>query len=332
MSQLLARLTRVKTPLLRLAFALPCLPFLVTPQPLRAQCSLTLDGVPGNTAARVINATIGNCVPPTNSTVLQTATVDWGDSGPSGTRDTSSAVPPATLTHTYNSALATLASGVVASPGVNGTSFNVTLQQPPSFGQFPQVNQLLSFPIGPLSFASFAGQSAFVMTTVAVPAAMTFSCTTAVDATGTIRKTDDTDLNITCFSLPGTVMPPGNSAGAVAITVVAQTSGLASTFAYLRSKPLFRFASLLPIAAFALAFGCRARTKTRTLLRLSTLLIAAIALTSCGGGFGAPLLSAKVTPPGVYQVHAFSTYVSNGVPSYFGQVSLIVPLTVLPPQ
>jgi hypothetical protein len=276
-------------------------------------CPTTLTGAPTNvySATKTVTAAI-TCTPPTTF-----YTISWGD------QTTSVSGPaPQTLTHAYDQN--SVHQGQFFN-GIVGTNvpFSVNVNNNSQYLAFPS-------PVTAFTFAGFAGQQSSVSTMAYVPANMMFKCTTVVDANGIVSQADA--LHITCASTPATTVFAA-ATPFQPVTIVVGTSGLASTFAFLRSKAHTRYALLMPLPACLLfAFAYRSRRKAfRRLIGAAALVTSSLTIVSCGGGFGLPKLSATVTPPGQYQVTVVS-YPADTTTTTFTQTTLIVPLTVNPPQ
>jgi hypothetical protein len=132
---------------------------------------------------------------------------------------------------------------------------------------------------------------------------------------------------------PGGALPRRVAANQVnsseMFTVNVTTSGLAGTAPFASRNRETERPWLLPSIACALLIYPFAfpRSRTRKLM-LSLIAILGLSLISCGGGFVPPPGATAQTAPGTYLV---TVQISSTAPG-FVQISLIVPLTVLPTQ
>lgn len=205
--------------------------------------------------------------------------------------------PPATCTFTP----------AKLTPTANGAAFNLTLGSPTagSFAFNAQAvgtdasNTSHSLPVA-LAVYDFQITPDIIDPTVPAGQTATYSLNFALTGVATFPQ----DVTYTCTGLPRlstcSFSPAQISAGSGTTSVsllVATTAPIASD----RSRrPLLFYAGLFPIVTI---FACAGASRRKRLFTAPLLLLLAILLTSCGGGFGTDNASAQPgTPPGTYTV------------------------------
>jgi DNA-binding beta-propeller fold protein YncE len=288
-------------------------------------CTLAVQGTETSDFQTLFTVrAIANCVDPQGSPL--NILISWGDGTPPATGIGASL----TATHTYPAPVqSSYTNTVVATDalGLKGTvSYSTTLV---SSSQVPGV---------------FGGQSSDFMVSLASPTSLpmqvTFQCTTATDSSGNVHPVSA--LGLSCAAASGAVGLTGTPQN-VALGI--QTSGIATgraTPEHARDlqETLF-YSFVLPLPGLVLwALRHRKDEKRRKVVRhygaLFLLFAVILHLTGCGaGGFTLPTKTPPAssnTPAVNYQVTIVDNPANPSNSIGFVQISLIVPLTVSPPQ
>ncbi len=304
---------------------------LAIPRIARAQtCTFdNFQGVPTGTLTVSTTISVTATCPPIGVSGPATSNINWGEaSGPSGSQVVSSGSSPYTATHTY--------------PTNSSLVYRVLVS---SFNSYPytsstDVARYVSFPSSPS--AVFSGRQAVVSAAFAsdVQVSVNVSCPTVIDPSGVSQQAST--YNITCSlqggpqtlpANPRTLQGFGQPQSPVAgqnLTVVITTNGVASRFGLLTSHaPKALLACLAVPGLLLLNAGFRKRSSTlRRGLSACVMLVLALNLTACGGGFD--YAASAMTSPGIYLIKVDTSATSTT--SGFVQNTLLVPLYVGPAQ